>query len=200
VIAVLASFVLALPFQFALTSGYFAVRARSLTRSDPVRRRRLAAYARASRTLGRAAAYSAPWSVAILVAGIFSASIRPSVDPFEGLRLVAAAATVSGGWIAIQAGRTEARGQLRRALSAVRIGGRTMCGGVVAELILAGMRLGYEVGPDAHLAAGIAVFGLIALGGFVALLAALTGKPRPSVTFAVLFYLAGRLGSAFLGV
>lgn len=205
-VAVLASFVLALPFQFAGVGGYFAVRTWFFSHQRPLRRRDLARYARAARTLGRAAAVCGPVAGIVLGVGTFSELLWPRINAYDGLRLIATAATVSGAWVAIQAGRDEARGRLRRARASVLLGGRTMFSGVVAELVLTGLRRVIEIDAteaagvwsDTRGLVGITASGLIGLGGFVALLAALTGKPRPSMMFAVLLYVVGRLGGALL--
>jgi hypothetical protein len=208
VVAVLASFVLVLPVQFAGVGGYFAVRAWFLSRRLPRPRRRLAGYERASRVLGRGAAFCAPVSGVILAVGAITGRVWPSFDSYEILFAIAASATVSGAWLSLQAGRDEAHGRLRRSCAGIRLGGRTMCGGIAAELALGLLRRITEfridsvetVGswPDARGVAETTAWGLIFLGGSVALLAALTGKPRPSTMFAVLLYAAGRIGTALI--
>ncbi len=117
------------------------------------------------------------------------------MDPMLPLILLAAGSPAwVGCYLALLAGRRERRGQLGAARRGIRRGGFLICGGAGGVLLAATVALTtHTAAPSSPLpvAAALATLGG---SGFVALLAALSGKPRPSGTFAVALYLAGILG------
>ncbi len=108
--------------------------------------------------------------------------------------LVAGPPAWVGCFLALQAGRRESRGQLGAARRGIRLGGFLICGGAAGAVVAALVALiSYPASSGCPL---LLTAALVSLGGsgFVALLAALSGKPRPSGTFAVALYLTGAVG------
>jgi hypothetical protein len=106
----------------------------------------------------------------------------------------------SGSFLVLHAARLESRGALRPARVQVRIGGKVaflaidlllvvlLASTLVVLVTQRGSPVPIEVGAVLRILAGAVGVGS---GGLVALLAGLTGKPRPSGYFAAGFYLIG---------
>jgi hypothetical protein len=106
--------------------------------------------------------------------------------PGQLTALVAAAVTAAAGLLMILlAGAREARGELRAARRLVRLGGWLAVPGTFGTAVLIHTA---SSGPFAIAAAAI-----VLCSGFAGLLAALSGKPRPSGHFATLLFIAGLL-------
>ncbi len=108
--------------------------------------------------------------------------------------LIAVSPACLGCYLTLDAGRREGRGDLGAARREIRLGGFLICGGAVGVLVVALVALvSCTALPSSPLFVTAA---LACLGGsaFTALLAALSGKPRPSGTFAVMMFLAGVVG------
>lgn len=106
--------------------------------------------------------------------------------PGQLTALIAAAVTAVAGLLMILlAGGREARGELGAARRLVRLGGWLAVPGSFGSAVLIHTAAS---GPFA-LAGALFFFG----AGFTALLAALSGKPRPSGHFAAALFLAGLL-------
>jgi hypothetical protein len=167
-------------------------------------RRRTAIRARSATSLVR----SLPLAVTLSLAGAaihLAQGAKPGVPEAwlaPTLLLVPGAVSTSGGYLVFHAARLEASGRLRRARRQVRSGGRLMAGGVLLLLTVLGAALalgpGFRREMPGHTSfdGAILLSGVLTLGvaGIVALLAGLSGKPRPSGGIAVLLYLCGLAG------
>jgi hypothetical protein len=162
------------------------------------RRRRLAWF-EAARSLGR------PLVLGLMVASVTAlpvlliADLRPGLPylgPLGFLAMIVGSVAVAACTLLIRSGEAEYKGELSSARRLVRVGGKTLFLATVGlDIILVAMIFAAPAGlrqtPQAMAAL---VIGLIALGlaGFVGLLAGLSGKPRPSGSFAVVLHLVGQ--------
>lgn len=142
-------------------------------------RRRAAAWRRASRSL----LLACPFALATLaLSGALQACLGGSLPPLEPLRagvggvfLGLASLPTAGIYLVLHAGRLESKGRRRAARGEARAGGKIAFWGATA----------------AFAAGGGASPGLVALvvAGWLALLAGLAGKPRPTGQFAAALWL-----------
>jgi hypothetical protein len=118
---------------------------------------------------------------------------RPALDPeavtlaWPGGFSLAGAISTSGCYLIWRAGRLESRGRRRIARRLGRLaGGAILTGVAVLVALIAGSAAPASGSAASSLAAGI----LLGATGFAAVLAGLSGKPRPGGQVAVLLYLA----------
>jgi hypothetical protein len=160
---------------------------------------------RCARSLRRA------WPAACLTAGVsggiwwllgepVGSLLEPAGLLAPGLFTLVAALATSGCYLVLHAARLEASGALRPARAQVRLGGKAAFLAVDMLLVLlllstVGVALAQRSAEPAiegrdvlRLLAGAAAW---AVGGFVFLLAGLSGKPRPSGYVAAAFYALG---------
>jgi hypothetical protein len=140
-----------------------------------------------------------PWALGALVAGALLRMTGPE-EPAAWVSPVAfvvvGAVPTAGILLLLAAGRLEGRGRLARARRLARRAGILTFAGVLAEIVMVwtdlllrpGFRSEVLEGGAAFLAAGLLALGLAA---FLAALAGLSGKPRPTGWFAALSYLGG---------
>jgi hypothetical protein len=144
----------------------------------------------------------------VAVAGLRVAALRGAApgtfDPWPSsiAFLVAGAPAAAGGWLLVHAGLRERGGRVRKARREVRLGGVLVAAGAFAQLFVVWGDLLFRrafcraIVVDTH-GAGLALVGGMLLAGvasFVAILAALTGKPRPGGRWAALLYAAAVIG------
>lgn len=139
--------------------------------------------------------------LALLSAAAWIAGRPLSIEPFSpiapGLFSVCASPLAIGIAALLAAGRREARGSRVTSRAVARVGGRIafLSAAACVVLLAAGLFALSAAERDALLTRGVGpafalMAGSIALGlaGFVALLAGLAGKPRPSAGFAAALY------------
>jgi hypothetical protein len=162
---------------------------------------------RASRTLRTTVPFAAATA---LVAGVLlwlvSSAPESTIEPVRlllpGIFTVLGAVMTSGCLLLLHAGRLESRGALRAARSEARLGGKTMF--LAVDLMLILMLVSFVVripahretlSDDAFAPIALILLGAASLGiaGFVALLAGLARKPRPSSYFVTALFLLGLL-------
>jgi hypothetical protein len=139
----------------------------------------------------------------VLAAGATLAAVASRGEPTARVSIAAillvGSAAASGGWLLLAAGRLERRGRLGRSRRLARRAGFLLAAGAAslaatawADLLFRpALRRGVlqcEPAAAVALASGLLLLGLAT---FCGLLAALSGKPRPTGTFAALCYLAG---------
>lgn len=192
--------------QLLIGAALCAIVATALAVGRAARRAAVPWY-RSSRTLRTVAPFAAAiaFLAGVLQWIVFSApesTIEPVRFFLPGVFTVLGAAMSSGCLLLLHAGRLESRGVLRTARTEARLGGKTMFLAVDLTLIL--MFVSFVVRVPAHREAlasrALAPIALILVGaaslgiaGFVALLAGLARKPRPSSYFVAALYLLGLL-------
>ena len=165
------------------------------------RRRRRVAWTDAARTLCSAAPYAAGLGSAAAAVQWLVLGDTPLIWTEPGWFLALGASATAGCYVMLNAGRREARGRLAAARRQVRLGGELAFLGTFAQLVLLWGPLIFVPATRRALLVESGTAGVILLVGmigllcaaFVAILAGLAGKPRPSAYFATLFYLLGLL-------
>ena len=165
------------------------------------RRRWRVAWSDAGRTLCRAAPYVVGLGAAAAVAQGFVVGRFPLLWSHAGWFVALGAGPIAGGYVMLEAGRREARGRLGAARRQVRLGGQLAFLGTFAQLVLLWRDLLFlpafrrALLVESGTAGVILLLGMVCLfcAAFVAILAGLAGKPRPSAYFATLFYVLGLL-------
>jgi hypothetical protein len=156
------------------------------------------------RTLRRVAPLAAAGMLAAALVTLVPASDarlvwEPVPHPVPGLATLVGAAGAGGIVLTLGAGPLERRGRLVAARRRVALGGRVAFLGAALQVVLWGATFfALDAARQRALVAagalaGQAAFGamLVGTGGFVALLAALTGKPRPGGVVAAVLYTGG---------
>ena len=128
--------------------------------------------------------------------------LRPDL-PWPGtlgfLALAVGSVAVAACVLLVRSGEAEYKGELPTARRLVRLGGKTLFMATIGlDALLFAMLFGAGAGlrqtPEALLALVIGLIAL-ALAGFIGLLAGLSGKPRPSGSFAVALHVAGQIAT-----
>ncbi len=168
-------------------------------RGGRLRRRWRVAWTDAGRTLWNAAPYVAGLGAAAAVVQWLVLNETPLIWTDPGWFLALGACSTAGSYVMLNAGRREARGRLEAARRQVRLGGELAFLGTFAQLVLLWGPLLFVPATRRALLVESGIAGVILLVGmiclfcaaFVAILAGLAGKPRPSAYFATLFYVLG---------
>ncbi len=171
-------------------------------RRGGVRRRWRVAWTDAGRTLCHAAPYVLGLGAVAAVAHWLVAGATPLISAHAGWFLALGAGPTAGNYVMWNAGRREARGRLAAARRQVRLGGELVFLGAFAQLVLLWGDLIFLPAfrratlVESGVAGVILLLGMICLfcAAFVAILAGLAGKPRPSVYFATMLYVLGLVG------
>ena len=159
-------------------------------------------WTRSARALWRAAPYAASLCVLGWALQRFVVGGSPVIwaDPWWFVAL--GAVPTAGCYLMLHAGRLEAKGRLRAARRQVRLGGQLAFAGsllltvrVWTDLIFrVSLRKAFVVDSGTTGMVLIGAIVAIGCGAFVAILAGLSGKPRPSGQVAALLYLGGLVG------
>ena len=166
------------------------------------RRRWRVAWTDAARALWRAAPYVVGLGAAAAVVQWLVLGRTPLIWAHPGWFLALGASPTAGSYVMLNAGRREARGRLRAARRQVRLGGELAFLGTFMQLVLLWGDLLFlpsfrrALLVESETAGVILLVGMLCLfcAAFVAILAALSGKPRPSAYFATLLYVLGLCG------
>jgi len=166
------------------------------------RRRWRLAWTDAGRTLWSGAPYVAGLGAAAAVVQWLVLGGSPLIWAHPGWFLALGASPTAGSYVMLDAGRREARGRLRAARRQVRLGGELTFLGTSTLLVLLWSDLllvpsfRRALLVESGIAGVLLLLGMICLlcAAFVAILAGLAGKPRPSAYFATLFYVLGLVG------
>ena len=185
--------VLSVAFQLLIGTVLFSAGAAWLGRlpqkSPGYGRHRRAAWFRAARELRRVApaallALSASILLRSWTLGHPALELEPVTLAWPGAFSIAGALSTSGCYLIWRAGRLESRGRRR----AARRQGRLAAGAILLGAATLAALLVHST--TRHVALSLTAGVLLGVTGFAAVLAGLSGKPRPSGHVAVVFYLA----------
>lgn len=165
-------------------------------------RRWLVVWTDASRTLRRATPYFLALGGAGLLLPWLLGNGLPTIRVNPGWFLLFGAGPTVGSYLLFGAARKEARGRLPAARRQARLGGELAFVGIFLQLVLVWTGLLFVVPFRRAMLVESAPSGVVLLvamlclgcSAFVAILAGLAGKPRPSVYFAAPLYLLGLVG------
>ncbi len=203
---ILAAAILTVVSQFLLGSlifsGVACLLGRPGIRRGGLRRRWRVAWTDGRRTLCHAVPYVVALGAAVAVGQWLVLGGTPLISAHPGWFLALGASSTAGNYVMLNAGRREARGRLGAARRQVRLGGELAFLGTFAQLVLLWRDLLFlpefrrAMLVQSGVAGVILLVGMICLfcAAFVAILAGLAGKPRPSAYFATLLYVLGLVG------